>query len=143
MPGISGSLAIFAAIRRASASLIIDLEFGGMASKPLLLLGKSVVIFSVTQILRRASFSRNDPRQGAAFLSAVAKPYRSVSMNDSCPRSRRLLHGSPHPRSKDFGVGLCPSRDRPENSGARSGLAQQLGQLGIFAAIRRARRRRR
>jgi hypothetical protein len=38
-----GSLAIFAAIRRASALLIVDFEFG----KPLLLLGKSVVSFSV------------------------------------------------------------------------------------------------
>jgi hypothetical protein len=44
----SGSLAMFAAIRRASALLIVDFEFGGIARKPLLLLGKSVVTFSVT-----------------------------------------------------------------------------------------------
>ena len=44
----SGSLAIFAAIRRTSPLLIVDLEFGGIARKLLLLLGKSVVTFSVT-----------------------------------------------------------------------------------------------
>jgi len=107
----SGNLAIFAAIRRASALLIVDFEFGGIAHKLLLLLGKSVVTVSPTQIRCRAGY----PRQGAAFLSAVAKSFGSGNMIDSSARSRWLLHGSPHPQSEDFGAGLCPSRDRPEN----------------------------
>jgi len=41
---------IFAAIRRASALLIVDFEFGSIARKPLLLLGKSVVSLCEMQI---------------------------------------------------------------------------------------------
>jgi len=104
-------LAIFAATRRALALLIVDFEFGGIVCKLLLLLGKSVVTVSPTQIRCRAGY----PRQGAAFLSAVAKSFGSGNMIDSSARLRGPIHGSPHPQSEDFGAGLCPSRDRPEN----------------------------
>jgi len=126
-------LAIFAAIRRASALLIVDFEFGGIARKLLLLLGKSVVTVSPTQIRCRAGY----PRQGAAFLSAVAKSFSSGNMIDSSARSLGLLHGSPHPQSQIL-VRVCVRAVTVRKiKGLDQGLRTSSGSLAVFTAEKR------
>jgi hypothetical protein len=95
--------------------LNIGFEFRDAERK--LLLGKSVVSFSETQIRCRIGFRGHYPGHGAAFLSAVAKPFGLDSMIDSSAQlSRGRFHGkAPVPNPTILVRVICPGRDRPES----------------------------